>query len=180
MAPPWHSLSVLFLHLHCTSKKLAEVCVYCLTHVSRPVNSGQILTPSAFSPAPGYSAAIAWAEREIGLSYSFSVLNDSQGVYAGFVVPTPSPALLNSSMSARWLTDVVGVNPYCTWANPGNLTAASLNFTLNSTNFPTTAVSVHLEDVDLQVSVPSAYFRAWTLIFRAIGFLSHIAWNSGV
>ena len=115
---------------------------------------------SYFSPAPGYCAAVAWAEREMGLSYSWSVLNDSQGEYAGFVVPT-SP-LLNSTVSARWLTDIIGVNPYCTWASPVNLTSASFNVTMNSTHVPTTAVSVHLEDVDLRVSVPSAYFRACT------------------
>lgn len=120
--------------------------------------------PESFSPDPGYAAAIVWAEQEIGLSYSFSVLNDSQGVYSGFVVPTPP--MLDSTVSARWLTDVIGFSPYCTWANPVNLTATSLNFTMNSTQVPSTAVSVHLEDLNLQVSVPSSYFRACTLILR--------------
>ncbi|KAH0825775.1 hypothetical protein J3R83DRAFT_8867 [Lanmaoa asiatica] len=131
--------------------------------LSLPVMGGQTLLPSLFSPEPGYAAAIVWAEREIGLSYSFSVLNDSQGVYSGFVVPTP--LVLNSTTNARWLTDVIGFNPYCTWATPVNLTATSLNFTMNSTQVPSTAVSVYLEEVDLQVTVPSSYFPVYNSFF---------------
>lgn len=140
------------------------LCIRILTDAFRPVAGGQTLLPASFSPEPGYAAAVVWAEREIGLSYSYSVSNDSQGVYSGFVVPTPP--MLNSTVSARWLTDVIGFNPYCAWANPANLTVTSLNFTMNSTQVPSTAVSVHLEDLDLQVSVPSSYFRACTLVFR--------------
>lgn len=58
------------------------------------------------------------------------------------------------------MTDVIGFNPYCTWANPVNLTATSLNVTMNSTDVPTNALSVHLEGLNLKVLVPSAYFRA--------------------
>ena len=122
------------------------------------------LSTLSFSPRPGYAAAVVWAEREIGLPYSFSISNDSQGVYSGLVVPTPP--MLSSAMSARWLTDVVGFNPYCTWANPVNLTTTSFNFTMNSTQVPSTAVSVHLESLNLRVLVPSSYFRACSLVFR--------------
>ncbi|KAI9568168.1 hypothetical protein HD554DRAFT_2172561 [Boletus coccyginus] len=129
----------------------------------QPATGGQVVPPLSFSPRPGYAAAVVWAEREIGLSYSFSILNDSQGVYSGFVVPTPP--MLNSEMSARWLTDVVGFNPYCTWANPVNLTATSFNFTMNSTQVPSTALSVHLENLNLRVSVPSSYFPVYNSFF---------------
>ncbi|KAG6370754.1 hypothetical protein JVT61DRAFT_10956 [Boletus reticuloceps] len=128
----------------------------------QPVAGGQIVLPASFSPAPGYAAAIVWAEREINLTYSFSVLDDSQGGYSGFVVPTPP--LLNSTVSARWLTDVIEFNPYCTWAKP-NITVTSFNYTLNSTVTPDTAVTVHLVGLDLQVSVPSSYFPAYTSFF---------------
>jgi len=137
------------------------MCAPSLTDAFRPAAGGQTPLPTLFSPKPGYAAAVVWAEREIGLSYSFSISNDSHGVYSGFVVPTPP--MLNSTVSARWLTDVVGFNPYCTWANPVNLTATSFNSTMNSTQVPSTAVSVHLETLDLQVSVPSSYFRTCTL-----------------
>ncbi|KAH7885583.1 hypothetical protein F5I97DRAFT_1417124 [Phlebopus sp. FC_14] len=119
----------------------------------QPVAAQQ--TTPAIDPAAGFSAGVIWAERELNTPYSFSVSNESLDGYAGYIVPTPPN--LNSTVTARWLTDVVGLNPYCTWATP-NLTETSTKTAMNKTDKSATAVSVYLQGLDLDVSVMNDYF----------------------
>jgi hypothetical protein len=107
--------------------------------------------------SPGYPASIAWAEMALGMSYAYTMSNKSLGEYAAYV--TPMPISIQASTTARWLTDVVGFNPYCTWANPMNLTKSSSSKAMNSTSVAANAVTVYLEGLDLDIAVPSSIFR---------------------
>ncbi|KAF9230696.1 hypothetical protein BU15DRAFT_83312 [Melanogaster broomeanus] len=60
------------------------------------------------------AASIAWAEMDLGVQYSFGIVNTSAPDYVAYIVPIPLD--LASTTSARWLTDVIGINPSCSWA----------------------------------------------------------------
>ncbi|KAF9233530.1 hypothetical protein BU15DRAFT_80023 [Melanogaster broomeanus] len=89
------------------------------------------------------AASIAWAEMELGVQYSFGTVNTSDPDYAAYIVPIPLDVA--STTSARWLTDVIGINPSCSWAvtditQPVNLTSFSL-------------ATAYLSDFNLDVQV---------------------------
>ncbi|KAF9233534.1 hypothetical protein BU15DRAFT_66529 [Melanogaster broomeanus] len=95
------------------------------------------------------AASITWAEMQLGVQYSFGVVNTSGPDYAAYIVPIPLD--LASTTSARWLTGVIGINPSCSWAftnitQPINLTS-SFNLTSNS------RATVFLRDFNLDVQV---------------------------
>ncbi|KAG1767558.1 hypothetical protein EDD22DRAFT_875473 [Suillus occidentalis] len=110
-----------------------------------PVASGQTIPPMQLAVSPGYPASIAWAEMALGMSYAYTMSNKSLGEYAAYV--TPMPISIQASTTARWLTDVVGLNPYCTWANPMNLTKV---FVIQSNEWH--------RRLDLDIAVPSSIF----------------------
>lgn len=124
-----------------------------------PVASGQTIPPMQLAVSPGYPASIAWAEMALGMSYAYTMSNKSLGEYAAYV--TPMPTSIRASTTARWLTDIVGLNPYCTWANPVNLTKSSSSNAMNSTSVAADAVTAYLEGLDLDVIVPSSIFPVY-------------------
>lgn len=69
------------------------------------------------------------------------------------------PRSIQASTKARWLTDVIGLNPYCAWANPANITNSSSSKAMNSSSVAPTAVRAYLEGLDLDVDIPSSIFR---------------------
>ncbi|KAF9233532.1 hypothetical protein BU15DRAFT_80027 [Melanogaster broomeanus] len=60
------------------------------------------------------AASIAWAEMQLAVQYSFGIINTSDPDYVAYIVPIPLD--LATTTSARWLTDVIGINPSCSWA----------------------------------------------------------------
>ena len=124
-----------------------------------PVASGQTIPAMQLAIAPGYPASIAWAQMSLGMSYVYTISNNSLGEYSGYILPMPSS--IKASTKARWLTDVVGLNPYCEWANPTNLTKSSSSKAMNSSGVASTAITAYLEGLDLDVDVPSSIFREW-------------------
>ncbi|OAX40007.1 hypothetical protein K503DRAFT_32700 [Rhizopogon vinicolor AM-OR11-026] len=123
----------------------------------RPAASGQTIPPMQLAVSPGYPASIAWAEMVLSMPYAYTISNNSLGEYTGYVVPMSSS--IQASTEARWLTDVVGLHPYCTWANPANITESSSSVVMNSSSVASTAVKVYLEGLDLDVDVPSSIFH---------------------
>ncbi|KAG1752305.1 uncharacterized protein EDB91DRAFT_1101762 [Suillus paluster] len=115
-----------------------------------PVASGQTIPPMKLAVSPGYPASIAWAEMALGMSYAYTMSNNSRGEYAAYVAPMPTS--IQASTTARWLTDVAGLNPFCTWAKAVNLTNSSV---------AATAVTAYLEDLDLDIAVPSSLFPVY-------------------
>ncbi|KAG1772988.1 hypothetical protein EV702DRAFT_1048431 [Suillus placidus] len=118
------------------------------------VASGQTIPPMQLAISPGYPASIAWVEIALGMSYAHIMSNKSLGEYAAFVAPMPTS--IQASTTARWLTDVVGLNPFCTWVNPVNLTKSSSSKAMNSTSVAAKAVTAYLEGLDLDIVVPSS------------------------
>ncbi|KAG2136398.1 hypothetical protein DEU56DRAFT_805700 [Suillus clintonianus] len=109
--------------------------------------------------SPGYPASIAWVEMALGMSYAYTMSNKSLGEYAAYVAPMPTS--IQASTTARWLTDVVGFNPFCTWANPLNLTKSSSSIAMDNTSVASTAVVTYLEGLDLDIHVPSSIFPVY-------------------
>lgn len=124
-----------------------------------PVNSGQTIPPMQLAVSPGYPASIAWAEMALGMSYAYTMSNKSLGEYAAYVAPMPT--IIQASTTARWLTDVIGLNPYCTWANPMNLTKSSSSKAMDNTSIAANAVTVYLDGLDLDIVVPSSIFPVY-------------------
>ncbi|KAN0097968.1 hypothetical protein V8E55_002414 [Tylopilus felleus] len=105
---------------------------------------------NAVSNAPT-AASITWAERELGVQYSFGVANTSGPDYTAYIVPIPLN--LSTTTSARWLSDVIGINPMCSWSSTNLTTPVQLsgNLTLN----PGTVATAYLPEFDLDVLVDS-------------------------
>lgn len=93
------------------------------------------------------AASVLWSEMELGANYSFSVAT-SDTEFAAYIVP--SPIDLPTTVSAHWMTDVVGINPSCEW------TSTNISFTMqlqgNQSTLPFGA-GVYLQDLDLDVSI---------------------------
>lgn len=97
------------------------------------------------------AASITWAEMELGVQYSFSVANTSEPEYAAFIAPVPLH--LSTTTSARWLSDVIGINPTCSWAST-NLTTpvqVPVNSTSDINQYFATAYLVDF-NVDVQLT----------------------------
>ncbi|KAG0695810.1 hypothetical protein DFH29DRAFT_953733 [Suillus ampliporus] len=90
------------------------------------------------------AASVLWSEMELGANYSFSVAT-SDTEFAAYIVP--SPIDLPTTVSAHWMTDVVGINPSCEWAS------TNISFTTqlqgNQSNTLSLGAGVYLQDLDL-------------------------------
>ncbi|KAF8436820.1 hypothetical protein L210DRAFT_3505600 [Boletus edulis BED1] len=96
------------------------------------------------------AASIAWAEIGLGVQYSFGIADTSEPEYAAYVVPLPLD--LSTETSARWLSDVIGINPMCSWAST-NLTAP-VQVPVNSTSdFQQYLATAYLLDFNLDVQI---------------------------
>ncbi|KAF9236448.1 hypothetical protein BU15DRAFT_77029 [Melanogaster broomeanus] len=89
------------------------------------------------------AASITWAEMELGMQYSFGIVNTPDPDYAAYIVPIPLD--LASTTSARWLTDVMGINPSCSRA------VTNMTRPFNISNADATAFLLDF-NLDVQVS----------------------------
>lgn len=86
---------------------------------------------------------------ELGVQYSFGIANTSRPDYATYIAPVPLD--LPTTTTARWLTDVTGINPICSWAST-NLTTP-IQFPANLTSANQYFATVYLVDFNLDVKV---------------------------
>ncbi|KAH8102892.1 hypothetical protein BXZ70DRAFT_757514 [Cristinia sonorae] len=73
------------------------------------------------------AAALAWAETQLNMTYSFEVANGPH-----YIVPTP--VNLPRDVHASWLSDVAVMQPQCEWVDPEQKTystATGLSGTIN-------------------------------------------------
>ena len=101
------------------------------------------------------AASVAWAEMELDVQYSFGIANATEPDYAAFIAPVPVD--LSTTTSARWLSDVIGINPTCSWAFT-NLTTP-LQISSNSSAFDQYFATAYLVDFNLDVQVTADDLR---------------------
>ena len=138
-------------------------------------SSGTFPAQPAYNATPNAVAAayIVWAEMELDVQYNFGIENTSEPDYVAYIAPVPLH--LSTTTSARWLTDVIGINPVCSWAST-NLTAP-VQIPVNSTS--AFNATVYLPDFNLNVQVTSLdtcelhKLDFWVFLFiRTNGLLS--------
>ncbi|KAG1776024.1 hypothetical protein EV702DRAFT_361524 [Suillus placidus] len=86
----------------------------------------------------------------LGVQYNFSAAVSLEADVSAFVVPQPLNLPMTST--ARWLTDVIGLRPSCTWAST-NITQPII--VPNASNSILTLAGVYLEDLDLDMALDS-------------------------
>ncbi|KAH7884959.1 hypothetical protein F5I97DRAFT_1305040 [Phlebopus sp. FC_14] len=118
------------------------------------------------------AASIMWAEAELGVQYSFGIANSSDPKYAAFIVPVPPD--LSTTTSARWLTDVIGLNPSCAWSQT-NITEPMISS--SNDTFDATIGGVYLTDFDLDVGVDSQSFSPESLTYAGAMDPSNYVFN---
>ena len=94
------------------------------------------------------AASILWSEMELGANYSFSVVT-SDAEFGAYIVP--SPIDLPTTVSAHWMTDVIGLNPSCVWASTNISTSTQLQ--VNQSDSISESAAVYLENLDLDVII---------------------------
>lgn len=95
----------------------------------------------------GKAASIAYVETSIGVTYGFAAQSDSNTT--SYIVPTPSE--LATTTSARWLSDVITIEPTCSFVKTNISQPISFNpKDVNSTG----SLPVNIPDagIDLVVS----------------------------
>lgn len=105
------------------------------------------------------ASSIAWVESALDVKYSFQ----SQGDLASGVPPyiIPVPAELPTTTTARWLTDVVKLNPSCVW--PKINLSQPITSTGNFSNFTTIAVNIPDFNVDVSIDASAASMQPFFL-----------------
>lgn len=97
-----------------------------------------------------FAASILWAEMNLGVQYNFSAAVSLEADVSAFVVPQPLNLPMTST--ARWLTDVIGLRPSCTWAST-NITQPII--VPNASDYLSSLAGVYLEDLDLDMTLDS-------------------------
>ncbi|KAF8436819.1 hypothetical protein L210DRAFT_3547694 [Boletus edulis BED1] len=96
------------------------------------------------------ASSITWAEIELGVQYSFSTANTSESDYAAFIAPVPLG--LSTTTTARWLSDVIGINPTCSWASTNITVPVQVPVNSSSVTFQYFATA-YLLDFNLNVQM---------------------------
>ncbi|KAK0451787.1 hypothetical protein EV421DRAFT_1063077 [Armillaria borealis] len=96
------------------------------------------------------AAAIAWAENALGSQYMFRVPSNG----TSYIIPVPEN--LPTTTSARWLTDVVALNPSCAWqeTNISSTLQIGSNTTSNSTSSLSNDVYVNIPAISADIKLP--------------------------
>ncbi|KAF9233536.1 hypothetical protein BU15DRAFT_66531 [Melanogaster broomeanus] len=97
------------------------------------------------------AASIAWAEIELGVQYSFEIVKTSDPDYLAYIAPIPLN--LSTTTSARWLTDVIGINPSCSWA------ITNMTRPVNLTSY-TSFATAYLSDFNLDLQLSNGDIRS--------------------
>ncbi|KIM79524.1 hypothetical protein PILCRDRAFT_10351 [Piloderma croceum F 1598] len=117
------------------------------------------------------ASSIAYVETSVGVTYNFAAHSDSNTT--SYIIPTPSE--LATTTSARWLSDVITINPSCSFAK-SNVTKP---FSFNSTN--DTALSFSLPDTGIELIIssndvsPTSYYSFIEYITPTTGLNSAFA-----
>lgn len=90
----------------------------------------------------GKAAAVSYMETSIGVTYNFGVQSDSNTT--AYIIPTP--AELSTNTSARWLSDIIIINPSCSFMK----TNISEPFIANETDY---SFAVNLPDAGIDVII---------------------------
>ncbi|KAH8810358.1 hypothetical protein DL96DRAFT_1685458 [Flagelloscypha sp. PMI_526] len=96
-------------------------------------------------------ASMAWAQSSLGVSSAFKASVPDPYTNKRYIIPVPKE--LNSSMSARWLTDVLSISPSCTFPRTNitqNISQPNLNLSLVLDLIP----GVLFPDIDLAIQSP--------------------------
>lgn len=146
---------------------IVHYCIFSGSYPQQPAFNASLNSVTA--------ASITWAEMELGVQYSFGIANTSEPDYAAYIAPVPLD--LSTTTSARWLTDVIGINPMCSWA-PTNITTlvqVPVNSTSDINEYFATA---YLLDLNLDVQVTASDIREsfklgfWLFLFLFFNVLS--------
>ncbi|KAG1776022.1 hypothetical protein EV702DRAFT_1111675 [Suillus placidus] len=109
------------------------------------------------------ASSVLWSEMELGANYSFSVAG-SDAEFAAYIVP--SPIDLTTTVSAHWMTDVVGMNPTCEWASTNISSTTQLQG--NQSNTFSLTAGVYLQNLGLDVSITSVDYGLNMLAITAM------------
>ncbi len=121
------------------------------------------------------AAAIVWAENALGSQYMFRVPSNG----TSYIIPVPEN--LPTTTSARWLTDVVALNPSCAWqeTNISSTLQIGSNTTSNSTSFLSNDVYVNIPAISADIKLPWSsiceFYRDFTLLIWCYSYLSEIS-----
>src|SRR6202167_184860 len=101
----------------------------------------------------GKAASIAYVETSIGVTYGFAAQSDSNTT--SYIVPTPSE--LATTTSARWLSDVITIEPICSFVKTNISQPISFDPT-NANNFigvniPDAGIDLTLDNTDSMPSI---------------------------
>lgn len=118
-----------------------------------------------------FAASVLWAEISLGVQYNFSAAASHEADTSAFIVPQPLNLPMTST--ARWLTDVVGLRPSCTWAST-NITQPVI-VPNASDSISSSLAGVSLEALDLDVALQSTNF--FTLSLTSIAIMNNYVWN---
>ncbi|KAF8844778.1 hypothetical protein BDN67DRAFT_962745 [Paxillus ammoniavirescens] len=112
---------------------------------------------------------------ELGVQYSYGIANTSDPDYVAYIVP--SPLDLPRATSARWLSDVIGINPMCSWAST-NLSLPLLLLLNVTSSFDAYLATAALVDFDLDVplttsDLPFGFSAYATVKNPTVGVFNH-------
>ncbi|KAG2139732.1 hypothetical protein DEU56DRAFT_302261 [Suillus clintonianus] len=111
-------------------------------------NGSDVITEMNAESNADFAASILWAETILGLQYDFSAAASLEADVSAFIVPQPLDLPMTST--ARWLTDVIGLSPSCTWAST-NITQPII--VLDASDSFSPVAGVYLEGLDLDVGI---------------------------
>src|ERR1700691_4005418 len=99
------------------------------------------------------TASIAYMETSIGATYGFAAHSDSNTT--SYIIPTPSE--LATTTSARWLSDVITINPTCSFVKT-NISQPIFFDPTNANNFigvniPDAGIDLTLDNTDSMPSI---------------------------
>lgn len=117
-----------------------------------------------------FAASVLWAEISLGVQYNFSTAASHEAGTSAFIVPQPLNLPMTST--ARWLTDVVGLRPLCTWAST-NITQPVI---VPNASDSTSLAGVSLEALDLDVALDSTNFFTLESL-ASIAVMKNYVWN---
>lgn len=118
-----------------------------------------------------FAASVLWAEISLGVQYNFSTAASHEAGASAFIVPQPLNLPMTST--ARWLTDVVGLRPFCTWAST-NITQPVI---VPNASDRTSVAGVSLEALDLDVALDSTNFIMFESLATTAVMNNYYVWN---
>lgn len=131
-----------------------------MTTGSLPVGDGKGLIDD-FGPMRAAST-MAWVENILNVTNSYYKVMSSEGEQFEYIVPTPPG--YTSTMKAHWTTDVIVLDPSCTWQTATKTTRLSnstWDVTLHQSN-----LSINLTTNSLSKFLLSSNVFIYLLYFR--------------